>query len=144
MKNLFPIKEGSLEFIEDYIEIRDKWKSQRFFYYTLPIVSIPYPLMFVLRPPHDNRWWLMLVLLIVGSLLLLYMFLSPKKRIFKGQLPLNQIALVVLERYNYDKLSAKFILQDGKRRLVDLDFDRFWMADLKEVLEAKGIDVEIL
>ncbi len=143
MKTKFPIKEGSLEFIEDRIEIGDKWKSARFQYNTLPVISLLYPLALVsYRKLHDDMWWIGLVLLITGTLVLLFKFFYPKRRIFKSQLQINQIDKIILEKYSYDKLSAKFILKNKERRLVDLDFDRFWQADFEEALEARGIVTE--
>ena len=141
-KSQFPIKEGSLEIFGDQIEINDKWKSARFRYYALPISSILYPLALVFRRQHDHMWWFGLIMLIVWTILLLFTINNPKRRLHKGQLQINQIDKVILEKYSYDKLSAKFILKNKRRRFVDLDFDRFWKADFEQALEAKGVAVE--
>src|SRR5665647_48229 len=110
MKSQFPIKEGRLEIFEDRIEIGDKWKSAKFQYYYLPIISLLYPLALVgYRKLRDDMWWIWLVLLIIGTLVLLFRFFNPKRRIFESQLQIDQIDKVILEKYSYDKLSAKFI-----------------------------------
>lgn len=143
MKSKFPIKEGSLEFFEDFIEIRDKWKSARFMYKTQSYLFVAYPLTIVIfQKLHDTLWWILLVLLVLFSIIQIYKIFNPKKRIFKNQLPFDQIEEVILERYSYDKLSAKFHLRNKTWRLVDLDFDRFWKADFEQALVSKGIAVE--
>jgi hypothetical protein len=143
MKSQFLIKEGKLEILEDRIEIGDKWKSARFQYNTLPVISLLYPLALVsYRKLHDDMWWIGLVLLIIGTLVLLFRLFYPKRRIFESQLQINQIDKVIFEKYSYDKLSAKFILKNKERRFVDLDFDKFWQADFEQALEAKGIVTE--
>ena len=143
MKSLFPIKEGSLEFFEDHIEIRDKWKSARFVYKYQPYLLVAYPLTIVLfQKVHDGMWWLLLMLLILFAIIKIYRILSRKKRIFQNQLPIDQIDEVILEKYSYNKLSAKFYLKNRTYRLVDLDFDRFWKADFEEALISNGIAVE--
>ena len=143
MKSQFPIKEGTLEFFEDYIEIRDKWKSARFQYNIVPYLLVAYPLEIVfIQKVHDEIWWILMVLLIIYAIAIIYRFLNPKKRIFKNQLPIDQIDEVILEKYSYDKLSAKFYLKNSTYRLVDLDFDRFWKADFEETLMSNGIAVE--
>jgi hypothetical protein len=143
MKAQFPIKEGKLEFFEDYIEIRDKWIFARFSYKFLPYIMVVYPFEIVFfQKVHDGIWWLFMMMLILYAITLIYRSLNPKKRIFKNQLPIDQIDEVILERYSYDRLSAKFCLKNRTYRLVDLDFDRFWKADLEEALVTKGIAVE--
>jgi hypothetical protein len=143
LKSQFPIKEGTLEFFEDYIEIRDKWKSARFAYKYQPYLLIAYPLTIVLfQKVHDEIWWLLTMLLAIFAIIKIYRFFNAKKRIFKNQLPIDQIAEVILERYSYDRLSAKFHLKNRTYRLVDLDFDRFWKADFEQALISNGIAVE--
>jgi len=73
---------------------------------------------------------------------LIFKFFNPKRRIFKSQLQIDQIDEVILEKYSYDRLLAKFILKNKERRFVDLDFDRFWQADFEQALEARGIVTE--
>lgn len=142
MKTKFPIKEGTLEFMEDYIEIKDKWKSTRITLYLLYMTGVLYPLEMVFHGKNHDQFLLGVVFLSLWFILILLNIFFKKKRTFKGQLPIDQIKLVVLERYNYDKLSAKFIMKNNIIRLVDLDFNRFWKADLKEALAARGIAVE--
>lgn len=143
MKSLFPIKEGSLEFFEDRIEIRDKWKSARFMYKSQPYIFVGYPLTIVLfQKLHDGWWWFLMMLVILYAIIMIYRIFNPKKRIFKNQLPIDQIDEVILEKYSYDRLSAKFYLKNRTYRLVDLDFDRFWKADFEQVLGSNGIAVE--
>ena len=143
LKSQFPIKEGSLEFFVDHIEIRDKWKTARFQYNIVPYLLVAYPLEIVfVQKVHDEIWWILMVLLIIYSIAIIYRFLNPKKRIFKNQLPIDQIDKVILEKYSYNKLSAKIYLKNRTYRLVDLDFDRFWKADFEQVLISKGIAVE--
>ena len=143
MKSQFPIKEGSLEFFVDHIEIRDKWKSARFQYNIVPYLLVAYPLEIVfIQKVHDEIWWILMVLLIIYAIAIIYRFLNPQKRIFKNQLPIDQINEVILERYSYDRLSAKFCLKNRTYRLVDLDFDRFWKADFEQTLISNGIAVE--
>ncbi len=141
MKTNFPIEEGSLEFFEDRIEIRDKWKSARFSY-KIRYFSMLYPLILVLRPQHDEMWWIGIGLLSLMTIVLLYRILNRKKEIFDSFLLINQIEKVVLEKYSYDRLEAIFILRNGNYRMVNLDVDRFWQADLTESLEAKNISVQ--
>ena len=141
MKTNFPIEEGSLEFFEDRIEIRDKWKSARFSY-KIRYFWMLYPLVLVLRPQHDEQWWIGIGLLTFMTIVLVFRLLNPKKRIFDSFLLINQIEKVVLEKYSYDRLEAKFILRNGNFRMVNLHFDRFWQADLTESLEAKNISVK--
>ena len=141
MKAVFPIKEGTLELFEDRIEIRDKWKSARFSY-NFRYFSMLYPLILVLRPQHDEMWWIGIGLLSLMTIVLLYRLLNRKKRIFDNQLQIYQVDSVILEKYSYDRLEARFILRNGNYRMVNLDFDRFWQADLKESLEAKNISVK--
>ena len=76
------------------------------------------------------------------TIVLLYRLLNRKKRIFDNQLQIYQVDSVILEKYSYDRLEARFILRNGNYRMVNLDFDRFWQADLKESLEAKNISVK--
>ena len=141
MKTIFPIKEGTLELFEDRIEIRDKWKSARFSY-KIRYFSMLYPLVLVLRPQHDEMWRIGIGLLSLMTIVLLYRLLNRKKRIFDNQLQIYQVDSVILEKYSYDRLEAKFILRNGNYRMVNLDFDRFWQADLTESLEAKNISVK--
>ena len=101
-----------------------------------------YPLILVLRPQHDEMWWIGIGLLSLMTIVLLYRILNRKKEIFDSFLLINQIEKVVLEKYSYDRLEAIFILRNGNYRMVNLDFDRFWQADLKESLEAKNISVK--
>jgi hypothetical protein len=143
VKSQFPIKEGTLEFFEDYIEIRDNWKSARFQYNIVPYLLVAYPLEIVfIQKVHDEIWWILMMLLIIYAIAIIYRFLNPKKRIFKNQLRIDQIDEVILEKYSYDKLSAKFYLKNKTYRLVDLDFDRFWKADFEQALISNGIAVE--
>ena len=141
MKTIFPIKEGTLELFEDRIEIRDKWKSARFSY-KFRYFSMLYPFVLVLRPQHDEQWWIGIGLLTLMTIVLVFRLLNPKKRIFDSYLLINQIEKVVLEKYSYDRLEAIFILRNGNYRMVNLDVDRFWQADLTESLEAKNISVQ--
>lgn len=143
MKSQFPIKEGNLEIFEDRIEIRDKWKSARFLYLSLPLLAVPYPLALVVTHNwKDGRWWFGLVLLGIEAIVTLFVFWGRKRRIFGSQLELDKIDKVILEKSFYDKLSAKFILKNKRRRFVQLDFDRFWKADFEQALEEKGVKVE--
>ena len=145
MKTNFPIKAGSLELFEDRIEIRDKWKSARFSYQVQPYILSFYPLALVVdRHRPDEMWWIGIILLSLNAIVLAYRFLSPGKRIFNHQLQINQIEKVVLEKYSYDQLDAKFILRNRNFRMVNLHFDRFWQADLTESLEARNISVETI
>lgn len=82
------------------------------------------------------------MLLAIFAIIKIYRFFNPQKRIFKNQLPIDQIDEVILERYSYDRLSAKFHLKNRTYRLVDLDFDRFWKADFEQALISNGIAVE--
>jgi len=144
MKTKFPIKEGTLEFIENCIEIRDKWKSARFHYHFLPMISLLYPLLLVVhRKISDDIWWIGLVILIIGTLVIPFRFLNPKRRVFDSQLQLDQIDKVVMESYSYDRLSAVFYLKNGTRRLVNLDFDRFWRADFEQSLAERNVESEL-
>jgi hypothetical protein len=82
MKSKFPIKEGTLEFFEDYIEIGDKWKSARFQYKIVPYLLIAYPLEIVfIQKVHDEIWWILMVLLLIYAITAIYRVLNPKKRI---------------------------------------------------------------
>jgi hypothetical protein len=144
MKTIFPIKEGTLEFFDDHIEIRDKWKSAQLISYIFPISSTLYPLALVFRPKHDDLWTFGVVLLVMWTLLLSFKLFNPKKTIYLSQLQIDQIDSIILERYSYDKLSAKFILKNRKRRLVNLDFDRFWRADFEEALAARNIECVLI
>ena len=143
MKSQFPIKEGNLEIFEDRIEIRDKWKSVRFLYLSLPLLAVPYPLALVVTHNwKDGLWWFGLVLLGIEAIVTLFVFGGRKRRIFDSQIELDKIDKVILEKSFYDKLSAKFILKNKRMRFVQLDFDRFWKADFEQALEAKGVIVE--
>ena len=143
MKSQFPIKEGNLEIIENRIEIRDQWKSARFLYLFGPLLTIPYPLVLVLTHTwQDGLWWLGLALLGIEAIVTLFVFGGRKRRIFDSQIELDKIDKVILEKSFYDKLSAKFIFKNKRRRFVQLDFDRFWKADFEQALEAKGVIVE--
>lgn len=145
MKTKFPIKEGTLEFFEDHIEIKDKWKFARLQYYYLVFISLFASIsLLVQRKEAEEIRWIWLVLLIIITIVLLFRIFNPKKRIFDIQLQIDQIDKVVMESYSYDRLSAVFYLKNGTRRLVDLDFDRFWRADFEQSLAETNIESKLL
>jgi hypothetical protein len=145
MKTQFPIKEGTLEFFEDYIEIRDKWKFAKFYYRFFPIATMAYPVALVFtRKINDGQWWFGVVLTSIMIIGILYFLISGKRRIFHPLLQIDQIQKVEIEKYSHDNRWVKIYLKNRSRRLVEIDFDRFWQADLKEAFESNRISVAII
>jgi hypothetical protein len=145
MKTQFPIKEGSLNFLGDQIKINDKWKFAKFYHRFFPIAGMAYPVALVFtRKINDGLWWFGVVLTTIMLLGILYFLFSGKRRIFDPLLQIDQIQKVEIERYSHDNRWVKIYLKNRSRRLVEINFDRFWQADLKEAFESNGISVAII
>ena len=141
MNQVFYIDKGTLVFIDDRIEINDKsWKGSAIVANIIHPVTTLMAGILLISSFKDLQWkmWLGILSILVS----IYFFLFATNMNFDKIIPLNHIAKVRIDKDYYHMHSATISLNNRARRRVVLNFDRFSLADFKQMLEAKNIPVE--
>ena len=149
MKTQFIIHKGELSFEDNCIEINDK-KSKRTKSFTIlsSIFPVLYGILIIIKyfktnDPFDLWPGLILVILGIPGLII------QNKMTFINKINFHEIDRVIIKSNFSNSLIADFIISNGKKRRVILDFadlgrfEKFSLDDFVKNLSDKNIKTEI-
>jgi len=149
MKTHFIIHKGELSFEDNCIEINDK-KSKRTKSFTIlnSIFPVLYGILIIIKyfktnDPFDLWPGLILVILGIPGLII------QNKMTFINKINFHEIDRVIIKSNFSNSLIADFIISNGKKRRVILDFadlgrfEKFSLDDFVKNLSDKNIKTEI-